>query len=221
MKRVFLIILLSLFFVGSAFATPFLTCDPYDNNVYMAPTHFYSIFNNGTEVSSVAVTGWGPANAENLYTMKHDLVSLPDGNNTVKAKACIVTDGIIQECSEYSEVWTFSKGKPTAPSILSVKEGVPLKYYLQSPVYLNTVMGGPPSSFNVQMDDGAIVVVPATASTTPGAEGTFLKYEITNIATGTHTMRVSATNDWGTSNTLVYTFQRYVVILPKSFKILK
>jgi hypothetical protein len=217
MKKVLFVLGLSLMLVGSAFATPFLTCDPYDSTTGSVPTHFYSIFDNGTEVSSVAVTGWGPATSANLYTMKHDLAALADGNHTMKARACIVTDGTIQDCSDYSAVWSFSKAKPNAPSILSIKEGVPLRYYLTSPLYANSVMGGPPSSFNVSVDGGAIVNVPALVT----SEGSMFKYEITNIATGTHTLNISAVNDWGTSATVAYTFQRYVVIIPKSMKILK
>jgi hypothetical protein len=218
MKKISVFIIAMLMASTSAFAAPFLTCDPYDSATGAVPTHFYLIFDTAAEVNSPAVTGWGPAlNAG--YTMKHDLASLTDGNHTVKAKACIMVDGVLQDCSEYSDpLWAFSKGKPAAPSILSIKEGVPPKYYLQSPPYAKTVMGGPPSSFNVAVDGAAAIVFPALTN----ADGaTYLKYEITNIPTGTHTLNISAVNDWGAGATVAYTFQRYVVIVPKSIKILK
>lgn len=201
-------------------AAPFLTCDAYENAVVeQTPTHFYLLFDNqSTQTSSPAVTGWGPANAPNLVTMKHDLSTLPDGNHTVKGKAAVLdaNGGVIAE-SEWSETWSFSKAKPAPPSILSTREGTPPRYYLQSPPYANTVMGGPPSSFNVSMDGGAVVVVPATVT----ADGTLFKYDITNISTGTHVMNISAVNDWGTSATVAYTFQRYVVVVPKGVRIIK
>ena len=218
MKKIILSLIIVLLFTGSAFAAPFLTCDPYDLTQGDIPTHFYLVFDTAAEVNSVAVTGWGPATSANSYTMKHDLASLADGNHTVKARAVIIQDGAVVTASDYSSVWSFSKAKPPAPSILSIQEGIPPKYYLKSPNYAASIMGGPPTSFYATLDNGSTTTEPAVVN----ADGsTYFKYDITNITTGTHTLNVAATNDWGTSATTTYTFQRYVVVIPKSIKIIR
>jgi hypothetical protein len=220
-KVIVLFILATLLYavpVAAQAAGPYLTTAPYNSTTETAPTHFYMIFNTAAEVNSVAVTGWGDATSANLFVMKHDLSTIPNGTNTVKARACVVVGGVIQDCSDYSAIWTFSKGLPTAPSILSVKEGTPPKYYLRSPIYAATVVGGPPTSFNVSLDGAAIVVIPAIIN----ADGsTLFQYDITDIPTGTHTLNISASNVWGNSSTAAYTFQRYVVVIPKAYRILK
>lgn len=199
-------------------AGPFLTCDAYDTAVVgTPPNQFGLIFDGGAEVTSPAVTGWGPATTPNLWTLKYDLSGLADGTHNVKGRACILNE-IVQECSDYSAVWTFSKGKPATPSISVVKTGTPAQYFLQSGTYASTAIGGPPSTFNMSIDGGATTSVAAITN----ADGsTYFKYEITNMSTGNHTINISAQNDWGASATVAASFQRYVVVVPKGVRILK
>jgi hypothetical protein len=222
MKRFLVIFLVSLlsFWSGTAIAAgPYLTVDPYDTSAGSVPTHFYLVFDNGAEVNSPAVTGWGPATSGNLFTMKHDLSTLADGSHNVKARACIVAGGVTQDCSDYSSLWAFGKAKPATPAITVVKEGSPAKYYLQSQTYSTSVLGGPPDSFSLSLDGGAPSTV--TPLATGDALGVYLKYEITNVPTGTHVMNVFAVNDWGNSSIAAVSFQRYVVVVPKGIKILR
>lgn len=199
-------------------AGPYLTCDPYEisGGAGSYPTEFRLVFDTGSEVSSPSVASWGPASATQV-TMKHDLSTLADGNHTVKGKAVSVGDGVVVAESDYSELWTFSKGKPANPALGYLKEGTPLKYFLISQVYPTSAIGGPPTTFNMSLDNGPTVAVPAIIT----AEGNRFKYEITNVATGSHVITVIAVNDWGPSATAAFTFQRYVVIYPKSIRILK
>lgn len=209
-------LVLSLVASGALAAGPYLTCDPYDSVVPAStPTHFLLSFDNGADTISPVVSGWGPASATQV-TAKHDLSTLSNGAHTVKGKACILVGEVIQDCSDYSEVFSFTKAVPALPTLSYVKEGG--VYYVTSQVYLNSLPEGPPDSFSVQMDSGAAITVTPVAS---GTTGVMLKYDTTSVATGVHTIKVTAINAWGNSTQAASSFTRYVVVKPIKLRVVK
>ncbi len=91
MKKIIFAVFILLGFVSFAFASPFLVADPYTGADYFVIT---GVPLDGSSVSP-----------DTTYAFKFDLVNLPPGTYTVKAKACSNLWG----CTDESAPFVFTR----------------------------------------------------------------------------------------------------------------
>lgn len=117
MRTLFLLLLS----VGTAFAAPFLTCNPYPANADSGQNivSFVITFTSPTGLNPVTVQAQvGAGGAQYLY---YDLSTLGNSSYTVTAAA---VNGYALE-SPQSSPFTFAKGIPSAPSGLTIVPSIP------------------------------------------------------------------------------------------------
>lgn len=170
MKRFVLACIVSMLMVASTgFAAPSLVSDPTPATDEVIN---FKIFFDG---SLTAIDSAPDA----TKAIKYDLGGIASGAHTVKAQACNAA-----YCSVDSLPFNFTKVIPGVPQNQRITNN---QYYETNAAPVNDVV----TSYKLSVDGGAWITVTPVA----GA----IKYNISGLANGTHTIKSQVCNIWGCS----------------------